>query len=180
MTRARATVSAVLAAAAFTLLYTATSGPVAAEVQSVSDPAGDGMAGDDLDITAIRFKNGDRRITVKVSVVHVAAGDFAVRMQARGVRHERRAMIYSSFDGQGEPTESFATPKHSGCAGLRVEWDESNSRLTASFPISCWRHGNVGAVRGHVITEYHAGRDADLAPKNPDGSWGWTPWTARG
>ena len=153
--------------------------PAIAAVQDVDDPAGDGARGIDMDITSLHVRNGDRRIRVVVTVGNVSQGDFAVRFQARGVMHERRAVVYSEWDGKVAPSQMFATDKKQSCDGVRVTWDEDKDRLIASFPVHCWRHGDIGAIRAHAITE-DDGIDTDLAPKRSDGSWGWTPWVARG
>ena len=161
------------------LAVTVSAPPAVAAVQDVSDPAGDGARGTDLDITGIHVRNGDRRIRVVVTVGNVSHGDFAVRFQARGVKHERRAVVYSEWDGKHAATQMFATDKKQTCDGVRVTWDQDKDRLISSFPIRCWRHGDIGAIRAHAITE-DRGIDTDLAPKREDGSWGWTPWVARG
>lgn len=144
----------------------------------MTDPAGDGRKGRNLDITSIRVNNGDHAIAAIISVVRVTGGDFGVRYRARGDDRRQMALVYSE-GSPGNHTDGLETPEGAqSCKGLRVSWDREASILKVRLPSKCFDSGDYGAVHVKVITEI--GSDADLAPKGPAGGWIWTPWTSRG
>jgi hypothetical protein len=155
-------------------------GPASARTATVSDPAGDGLKGDRLDITAVRVANRDHAIVTTVDVVRVGHGDLGVWIQARGDRRSD-AIAVAAFHRIGGDTSrliSFHGPVR--CDGLRVTWDESTDRIRARVPSRCLDHGDYGALRVRTITEIHGGEDVDLAPNSAQGDWRWTDWVGRG
>ena len=156
----------------------AVAGPANAGRTTVSDPVGDGLKGQRLDITSVRVNNRDHAIVTTVAVRRVAAGDFAVVYQARGKKPRKLAAVYSErFPGHHH--DSFRTSEgKQPCERLKVTWDRDADFLRVRLPSTCFNAGDFGGVRVKVITEI--GSDADVAPKDSQGRWRWTAWTSRG
>jgi hypothetical protein len=153
------------------------SGSAVGQTVRVSDPAGDGLKGRRLDITAVKMSNRDHAIVVKISVVRVAHGDLGVRMKARGDRGET-ALVASQHRSSGDTNQLFTAAGEQQCNGLRVTWDQTADRVLVRVPSRCIDGGDYGAVRAKAIFEI--GSDADFAPKGPKGGWRWTDYVARG
>jgi hypothetical protein len=157
-----------------------TSAPALAQTTMVSDPAGDGLQGDRLDITSVTVANRDHAIVTTVSMVRVGHGQLAVWIQAHGDRLRSAVVVATSHRLHGDKTQLLNADGVVECPGLRVSWDESADQVNARVPSRCLDGGNYGGVRVRTITEIHGGEDVDLGPNGPRGNWRWTSWTSRG
>lgn len=153
------------------------SGSALGQTVHVSDPAGDGLKGQRLDITTVKLANRDHSIVVTIAVVHVAYGDLGVRMKARGDSGET-ALITSLHRSGGDTNRLVTAAGEKQCKALHVSWNEATDRVRVRVPSRCVDGGDYGAVR--VKTIFEIGSDADFAPKGPKGSWRWTDYVARG
>lgn len=155
------------------------SGPALAQTVTVNDSVGDGLQGDNLDITAVKVANRDRVIDTTVAVVRVTHGQVGVWISARGDSRRSAVVVGSTHRARGDTSRLLdAQGGVVKCSGLRVTWNESTDRVRARVPSRCFDDGNYGAVKVRAITEI--GADADFAPKGPKGNWRWTEWIARG
>jgi hypothetical protein len=154
------------------------SGSALGQTVRVSDPAGDGLKGRSLDITAVRVANRDHAIVVTISVVQVVRGDLGVRMRARGDDHRETAAVLSTHRAHHDTNRLFTVAGEQPCRGLRVRWDRTQEQVRVRVPSRCVDDGNYGALRVKVIFEI--GSDADVAPQGPHGGWRYTDWVSRG
>ena len=158
-----------------TLLLVAPPAPAQAASVGITDPAGDGMAGQRLDITSGVLRNRDRRILVETSYTRVSRGALIVFLQARKVKGTIRVV------SRHRPARDTIfllnrVGKRVDCAGLRVNWDDGTDTSRVSLPSRCFHGGDYGSLRMFLLAEVNGGEDADFAPERRSQS----EWVARG
>jgi hypothetical protein len=158
------------------LLLIAPATPAQAATTRFTDPAGDGAAGDRLDITEGVLRNRDRQIVVETSYAQVSRGALIVFLQARNVKGTIRVVGRHRRNGEDVIFLLNRRGQRQDCAGLRLNWDAAADTSRMRLPSRCFHAGDYGALRMFLLTEVDGGSDADVAPGRRTQS----EWVTRG
>jgi hypothetical protein len=141
---------------------------------SVTDPAGDGSAGERLDVLDVTLHNRDRAVVVTTTFVAVGTGSVGIGLDAR--RAPGQVMLVARRR-PGPDREFLLTEdgRRRTCAGLRATWDTDAETLHLRMPARCFRGGDYRALRMRGIVEGRHGGDIDLVRR-----FRWSDWVRRG
>ncbi|QBR92206.1 hypothetical protein [Nocardioides euryhalodurans] len=140
---------------------------------SVTDPAGDGSAGERLDVLDVTLRNRDRAVVVTTTFVAVGKGSVAVGLDAR--RPPGQVVLVARR--RPGPDRAFLVTEDGRrrCAGLLATWDTEAETLRLRMPSRCFRGGAYRALRMRAITEELSAGDIDLVRR-----FRWSDWVRRG
>ena len=148
-------------------------GAAHAATVSVTDPAGDGSAGERLDVLDVTLHNRDRAVVVTTTFAAVGTGSVAIGLDAR----RAPGQVFLVARRRPGPDREFlvAEDGRRRCAGLRATWDTDAETLRLRMPARCFRGGDYRALRMRAITEELSAGDIDLVRR-----FRWSDWVRRG
>lgn len=161
-------------------------GPTTATAQAQSttilDEAGD-TVGPGLDITSVRFRNGENAFEITAAFKRDRPGAVLVWVKPRNLPG---VGVTSKHYRQGPDSliccRQISDDGEQQCGGLSSSWNRTAATVRLRIPARCINGGNYDAVHSYVLIEGldNSIRDVDYAPEKPNGDVRFTDWIRRG